>query len=274
MNVNQLEKLLNQFSAQAIIFDEGDEGDFMYFIHEGEVQIEKKIGQNFEPVALLEKGDFFGEMALLESGNQRSARARAVTNCALLKVNSHSFEKLLSSNIEIAIRMIRKYTEKLKKANSQIEHLIKENGAKLAEPTTENSDTIADHNHRNAMEALAQRSINQSAPPSPSENLALLQDQISHKSFFLKSYMNYIGRVDPVTNIAPDLDLTELDTDRSVSRRHAKIFFEDAQVYLMEELGVANGTFINGKRIEPAQKVKISSGDELQFGDVKLAFRI
>ncbi|HEX9942565.1 MAG TPA: cyclic nucleotide-binding domain-containing protein [Thermoanaerobaculia bacterium] len=66
-----------RFAAGASLFQEGDEGSEMYIILEGRVMISKYIpGAGEEALAILERGDFFGEMSLID-GEPRSADARA-----------------------------------------------------------------------------------------------------------------------------------------------------------------------------------------------------
>jgi CRP/FNR family cyclic AMP-dependent transcriptional regulator len=66
-----------RFAAGASLFEEGDEGAEMYVILEGKAMISKFIpGAGEEALAILERGDFFGEMALID-GEPRSADARA-----------------------------------------------------------------------------------------------------------------------------------------------------------------------------------------------------
>jgi CRP-like cAMP-binding protein len=66
-----------RFAAGASLFQEGDEGSEMYVILEGRVVISKFIpGAGEEALAILERGDFFGEMSLID-GEPRSADARA-----------------------------------------------------------------------------------------------------------------------------------------------------------------------------------------------------
>jgi len=66
-----------RFPADAYIFQEGDEGTEMYVVLEGKVRISKFIpGGGEEALAILDRGDFFGEMSLID-GAPRSADARA-----------------------------------------------------------------------------------------------------------------------------------------------------------------------------------------------------
>jgi CRP/FNR family transcriptional regulator, cyclic AMP receptor protein len=66
-----------RFAAGAYLFQEGDEGSEMYVVLEGRVMISKFIpGAGEEALAVLERGDFFGEMSLID-GEPRSADAKA-----------------------------------------------------------------------------------------------------------------------------------------------------------------------------------------------------
>ncbi len=66
-----------RFASGSALFEEGDEGHEMYVILEGRVLISKYIpGAGEEALAILERGDFFGEMSLID-GEPRSADARA-----------------------------------------------------------------------------------------------------------------------------------------------------------------------------------------------------
>ena len=78
---------------------------------------------------------------------------------------------------------------------------------------------------------------------------------------------------DPVTGIDPDVDLTPVDTQRSISRRHAKIYRRGDKFFLCEEIGTMNGTFANGTRLETGVPTEIRFGDEVRCGLVNLRFR-
>ena len=82
-----------------------------------------------------------------------------------------------------------------------------------------------------------------------------------------------IGRRDPVTGIDPDIDLTPVDTQRSISRRHAKVYRRGAKFFVAEEIGTMNGTFVNGTRLETGVPTEIKYGDEVRCGLVNLKFR-
>jgi pSer/pThr/pTyr-binding forkhead associated (FHA) protein len=76
----------------------------------------------------------------------------------------------------------------------------------------------------------------------------------------LSAETNYLGR--ETTNHM-------VLADGSVSKRHAKVSFAEGHFYL-EDLGSANGTFVNGERV--AGKVRVRPGDLLRLGTVILRF--
>jgi pSer/pThr/pTyr-binding forkhead associated (FHA) protein len=84
--------------------------------------------------------------------------------------------------------------------------------------------------------------------------------------FFSNGDETTIGRADPVTGILPDVDLTSVDTNRSVSRRHAKIIRSGDEYMVLEEVGTVNGTYVNDQRIPTGVPVTIHDGDQLKIG--------
>jgi pSer/pThr/pTyr-binding forkhead associated (FHA) protein len=82
-----------------------------------------------------------------------------------------------------------------------------------------------------------------------------------------------IGREDPVSEVFPDLDLTDLGgMDSGVSRKHAIIHRTGAE-YTIEDLESTNGTYVNKKKIQPHVPQAIKAGDELRFGKLALAVK-
>jgi pSer/pThr/pTyr-binding forkhead associated (FHA) protein len=76
----------------------------------------------------------------------------------------------------------------------------------------------------------------------------------------------HLGRLDPTSNIFPEVDLTPDGVSaRGVSRRHVSIFKQGVGV-VVEDLGSVNGTFVNGKRLDPYLPEPLQDGDTLQLG--------
>ncbi|MFQ3632640.1 FHA domain-containing protein [Roseiflexus sp.] len=79
-----------------------------------------------------------------------------------------------------------------------------------------------------------------------------------------------IGRADPTRGIMPDIDLGPFGGyDAGVSRRHAILSYYNG-AYRIEDLGSANGTFVNGRQIEPMCATLVKHGDEIMCGTLLL----
>ncbi|MEW5817470.1 MAG: Crp/Fnr family transcriptional regulator [Spirochaetota bacterium] len=107
-----------------IIFREGEEGDQMYIIQEGSVRITKRIDEKEHTLAVLGKGDFFGEMALVNRV-KRTATATAADTVKYLEFNREGFIGMIEKNAKIALNIIDKLCRRLQQANLQIHHLKK-----------------------------------------------------------------------------------------------------------------------------------------------------
>src|SRR3972149_7911409 len=123
MSSEVFDKYRVTFKKGELIFAEGDLGNEMFILHSGKIRIFKNIDGYDQTLTVLEKGDFFGEMSVLE-GMPRSAAAEAEEDCELIKINSANFVAMIKSNVEIAIRIMRKLSLRLREANVQIERLM------------------------------------------------------------------------------------------------------------------------------------------------------
>jgi CRP/FNR family cyclic AMP-dependent transcriptional regulator len=82
-----LEQNVESLDAGALVFKEGDIGEKMYIILAGEIDIRKSTAEkSFKTLIKLEKGDFFGEMALVEK-KRRSATAICTKPTKLLAID-------------------------------------------------------------------------------------------------------------------------------------------------------------------------------------------
>jgi CRP-like cAMP-binding protein len=238
-----------ELKAGEYVFREGDLGTEMYIINEGKIEILNQVGDDEQLLAVLEKGDFFGEMSVLED-LPRAASARAATDCRLLQINGTTFDQMLQGNPEIAVRMMRKLSRRLREADEQLKALM---GTKVT-PSREVPRPVA--------QVVAEGPERLIHVPSGME-------------FFLSGGPETtLGRKDPVTGIFPDIDLTPVDTQRSVSRRHAKIYRRGSKFFFGEEIGTMNSTFINGARLDTGVPAEVRPGDELRCGMVTLRFEV
>jgi CRP-like cAMP-binding protein len=235
------------FSAGDMIFSQGDLGTDMFIIQDGEVEIIKHINGESHILSHLERGDFFGEMALLEAA-PRTADAIAKTEVKVLVINGSRFDDMLKKNPEIAVRIIRKYSKRLREANTLLERLV-------------GREVDADHV---ALDATMMK------PNEKGTRHRLVDVATGTAYFFSNGDETTIGRADPVTGILPDIDLTAVDTNRSVSRRHAKIIKSNDDYVVLEEVGTVNGTYVNDQRIPTGVPVALHNGDLVKIGLVSM----
>ena len=79
-----------------------------------------------------------------------------------------------------------------------------------------------------------------------------------------------IGRLTP--KVFVDIDLTHLDQEKVVSRRHAAITHVSYH-YVIKDLDSHNGTFINEIRLKQGESVVLHPGDEVCFGSLEKGVR-
>jgi CRP/FNR family cyclic AMP-dependent transcriptional regulator len=120
-----------KIAANTVLFNEGDAGEEMFIIQTGRVRISKRIRGVEKTLATLEKGEFFGEMAILND-KPRSATAETLDDCDMLVIDRKTFDALIRGNSEIAVRFIKRLADRLREANDQMESLmIKDNTSRL-----------------------------------------------------------------------------------------------------------------------------------------------
>jgi CRP-like cAMP-binding protein len=117
------EKFGREFSTGTSIFKEGEVGNEMYVIQSGKVNITKKARDMEKVLVTLGPGAFFGEMAIINQ-KPRSASAVVLEDARLLVIGPKTFDTMIRSNSEIAVRMIKILAQRLQEADEQIENLM------------------------------------------------------------------------------------------------------------------------------------------------------
>ncbi len=248
---DSLEPMRTHFPVGSVVFVEGDLGLAMYVIEKGEVEIRKKMGNEETILATLGKGDFFGEMCMLEDQTPRTASALAKSDVEAVMIDQSAFSFILRSNPEIAVRMMRKLVLRLRQTTQLLEESL---GHEVD---------------------LDQSGLTDGPQPAP-DPLARLIELVSGTAFPLAECKETtVGRIDPVTGIHPDVDLTAVDTKRSISRRHARVRREeDGSFSVVEDVAAMNGTFVNGVRLNAGRPFPIKSGDVVVFGTTQCRFEV
>lgn len=111
LSLSDIERLAEQvtvrtFNPGDLMFREGDEGDGLYVIDEGSVEIFIAPEGNRKSLAVLFDRDYFGEMALIDDGGRRTASAEARSQTHCLYLGKAAFDDLLASSHVTAAKIL------------------------------------------------------------------------------------------------------------------------------------------------------------------------
>ena len=108
------------FSANSIIFSEETRGERLYLILDGRVKISKITKGGIEsPLAVVGKGEFFGDMELIED-QPRSARTTALDNTVVAGIAKHDFDTLIKTNHIVALNLLRSVSKRLRATDQTV----------------------------------------------------------------------------------------------------------------------------------------------------------
>lgn len=99
-----------------VIIRQGDPGSTMYIIQSGAVEVTQRRGDHEMVLALLEQGDFFGEMALIDD-EPRSATVTALRRTRLLALNRASLLERLREDPGVAFHLLKTLSQRIEKNN-------------------------------------------------------------------------------------------------------------------------------------------------------------
>ena len=105
-------EMIRNYPANTMIMTECQKGADMFIIQEGSVRITKVVDGKEVVLAILKKGDMFGEMALLEN-KPRSASAIAHTTCSLMVVNNANFNQMVATQPQMISKLTTTFAERL-----------------------------------------------------------------------------------------------------------------------------------------------------------------
>ncbi|MDR0494696.1 MAG: cyclic nucleotide-binding domain-containing protein [Treponema sp.] len=104
--------MIQAYPKDCLLFAEGESGQNLYIIQNGAVKI-TKIADNQEVIlAVLKKGDIFGEMSMLED-KPRAATAEIYEDTTLMAVNRSNFTNLINEQPEMVIRLTTLMAERI-----------------------------------------------------------------------------------------------------------------------------------------------------------------
>lgn len=119
MKSSELGKVFNDGD---LIIRQGDAGDFMYEILDGRVDVLQERGGEEVLLAVLDKGDFFGEMAIFER-EKRSATVRANGQVRVLTVDKKILLRRISEDPSLALRILEKMSHRIREMDNELVRL-------------------------------------------------------------------------------------------------------------------------------------------------------
>jgi len=150
---------LKTFAAEQRVFQEGDPSDYAYIVEYGNVQIYREIGGRAVRLAVLGKGDIFGEMGLVDD-RPRSASAKALNDVAVTPIDSAGFVALLRDEPDKTLPIIRVLFERLRTMNDRyidsLEHVVAA-GEEASDHTVKLLPLTAEARARVSVEGLSVR---------------------------------------------------------------------------------------------------------------------
>jgi signal transduction histidine kinase len=102
-----------------LVLQEGDQGDSLYIVLDGELEVTKRHGGQEVLLAVYKAGQFFGEMALLEKA-PRSASVRTSRASRLLLISQAAFQTLLSCSPSAPLKILHTVTSRLRSTESML----------------------------------------------------------------------------------------------------------------------------------------------------------
>lgn len=125
-----------QYPKDTMIFSEAQSGSDMFIIQRGEVSITKVVNGNEVTLAVLKKGDMFGEMALIEN-KPRSANALAHSDCTLMVINRSNFNQMVATQPQLVAKLTTTLADRLWSMYRQLDN------ATLTEPLAKMLDMLS-----------------------------------------------------------------------------------------------------------------------------------
>ncbi|MCB1189199.1 MAG: Crp/Fnr family transcriptional regulator [Leptospiraceae bacterium] len=136
-----------------MVFCEHEPGKELYIIQGGRVKITKIVNNNEVMLAVLNPGDIFGEMAILDN-KPRSASAIATGDVDVLAINKANFENMVKSQPQLATKIITLLSERIWIAYKQLANLL------LKDPQARLADTLLTLAEKNKVKIAAKAYYN------------------------------------------------------------------------------------------------------------------
>ena len=180
-------ELTRQYPKDTMIFSESQIGPDMFVIQEGQVSISKVTDSKEVVLAVLGRGDMFGEMALLEN-KLRSASAIAHEDCKLMVINRFNFDQMVCSQPQLIARLTTMLSERMWATYRQLDNTnLKDGYQKLIDMLSLQVEKIHKYSGSHKTELTVEDLINMCAIPKNNQASAKYQFKMSAPVKFIDS---------------------------------------------------------------------------------------
>ena len=249
-----------KFEPGAWIFRTGDASVRAYLVGQGEVELLSETGGTLARVAIVNPGNVFGEMSLVEE-RPHSLGARALTPVTVAALTRDEFEALLTSNPAKTRLYLRTLFERLRSLSARIAELS--DSIPMADAVPEGPV---------AFPAIPGQEINENAPTVVVHPLTRkAAETLPDEGLWVTSFPLRIGRA-PGANEPDSLDLNDLwlldEKPYNVSRNHCEIALDDKNRVLVRDRGSHVGCIVNEQVIggrAPYGYTRLHSGDNVMI---------
>lgn len=113
-----IEKCINEYDASDVIFEEGSTGRELFVVLEGKIDIVKNSGAGRTVIVTLGKGEFFGEMAVIDGSSRSATAIAAVAGTRVMRINHARFVYLVSQQPAFALMIMDALSKRLRASNA------------------------------------------------------------------------------------------------------------------------------------------------------------
>jgi CRP/FNR family transcriptional regulator, cyclic AMP receptor protein len=113
-----IEKCINEFGVDEVIFEEGSTGRELFVVLDGQVEIAKLDGASKTVIVTLGKGEFFGEMAVIDGSSRSATAISAAPHTRVMRINHARFVYLVSQQPAFALMVMDALSKRLRASNA------------------------------------------------------------------------------------------------------------------------------------------------------------
>ena len=114
-----IEKCINEYGVGDVIFEEGSTGRELFVVLDGEVEIAKVNAGSKTVIVTLGKGEFFGEMAVIDGSSRSATAIAAAAGTRVMRINHARFVYLVSQQPAFALMIMDALSKRLRASNDR-----------------------------------------------------------------------------------------------------------------------------------------------------------